>query len=311
RTAWALARAPAQDERAVLHAHSAHAAASAVLARALGGSARVVLHRRVDFPLGGGLSLRLKYRRASRVVAVSNAIAEILKRSGLDAGRISVVRDGLPVDGREAAWAGVSPARFAPPSAPERLEARQAIARELNLPLSSPWVANAAALVPHKDQQTLIAAAVIVLLRRPDALFLIAGRGPEEEALLSSISRMGLLGKVVLLGQLEDTTLLLKAADVFALSSWGEGLGSVLLEAASCELPVAATTAGGIPELVRDGRSGLLCAPRSPEALAGNILALLEDRARARCLARRAREDLPRFGLERMALEMEKVYEQA
>jgi glycosyltransferase involved in cell wall biosynthesis len=88
-------------------------------------------------------------------------------------------------------------------------------------------------------------------------------------------------------------------------------MGSVLLEAAACGLPIAATTAGGIPEVVEHDRSALLCPPRDPEALAAALLKLIDDEALRRRLADAARAGLPRFGLKRMAESIEKVYEEA
>lgn len=302
-----LRRLAGASRQPVLHAHTGHAAALARLA-ALDGHPPSVAHRRVDFALSGGLSRRLKYDRAGRVVAVSRAIARLLEDEGLPASRIAVVPDGLPIDAQEASWAGVPSGRFAPCQAGERTSHRQALAREFNIDPKAPWVGNLAALVPHKDHDTLIAAALIVLLKRPNALFLIAGQGPEEERLLASIKRMGLLGRVLLLGQQDDPLPLLKSLDLFVLSSWGEGMGSVLLEAAACAIPVVATTAGGIPEIVEDKLTGRLVPPRAPEVLASAIIELLDDRQLAQRLAHKALSQLPRFGLKRMAVEMEAVY---
>lgn len=293
--------------RPVIHAHTAHAAGTAALARLLGAPAPVV-HRRVDFPLNGGLSRRLKYERAARVVAVSKAIAGILEQDGLAPGRVSVVPDAVPTSGEEARWAGVPAGAFAPASMEERGRLRAQLAEEFGLPADAPWIGNLAALVPHKDHDTLIAAALIVLLERPQARFLIAGEGPEGPRLLEKVKRLGMLGKIVLLGRREDALGLLKSLDVFCLSSWGEGMGSVLLEASACGAAIAATTAGGIPEVVEQGRTGLLCAPRDPEALAENLIALLDDAALRARLARDARAALPRFGLARMAEQMEELY---
>jgi glycosyltransferase involved in cell wall biosynthesis len=292
----------------VLHAHTAHGAGVAALARTLG-KLPVVAHRRVDFHLRSGFSRRVKYEAAGRVIAVSEAIAGILVEDGLARARIAVVPDGLPVSPEEARWAGVDSERFALPSPQQRRDLREVLAKEHGVSAAAPWVFNAAALVPHKDHATLLAAAVLVLLKRKDAVFLIAGKGPEQASLAASIERMGLRGKVLLLGQLEDPIGLLKACDCFALSSWGEGMGSVLLEAAACGAPIAATTAGGIPEVVTHGRTGLLCPPREPEALADVILRQLEDPEHARKLAQAARQDLPRFGLSRMAGQMEEIYD--
>ena len=86
-------------------------------------------------------------------------------------------------------------------------------------------------------------------------------------------------------------------------------MGSVLIEAAACGVPIAATTAGGIPEVVEHGATGLLVAPRQPEALADALLKLCDDRALAGRLADEGLRRLPRFGLTRMASDMEKIYD--
>lgn len=277
------------------------------MARLFGAPAPVV-HRRVDFRLSGGISRALKYERAGRVVAVSRAIAGILADGGLRRDSVAVVPDAVPADAQELRWTGLDEASLRPPTAEERARSRAALAEEFGLPLDALWIGNLAALVPHKDHDTLIAAALIALMERPQARVLIAGDGPEAARLLESIKRLGLLGKIVLLGRRNDPFALLRALDVFVLSSWGEGMGSVLLEASAFGLPIAATTAGGIPEVVDDGKTGLLCPPRSPEALARNLVRLIDDAGLRRRLGEAARAELPRFGLARMAEQMETIY---
>lgn len=294
----------------VLHSHTGHAAALAAFASA-GQAFPHIAHRRVDFPLNNSWSRRLKYDSSSAVVGVSSAIREILAKDGVAPSQIEVVPDGIPSNPEEGDWAGVEPDRFAPPTEARRLECRKALAAEFDIPLDAPWIGNLAALVPHKDHDNLIAAALLVLHKRPKAIFLIAGEGPEGPRLAGQIERMGLTDRVLLLGQRRDPTALLKALDIFALSSWGEGMGSVLLEAAACGVPIAATTAGGIPEIVEDGKSGLLAPPRDPEALAKNILRLLDEPALAQKLSAAARARLPDFGLRRMGRQMEAIYKKA
>jgi glycosyltransferase involved in cell wall biosynthesis len=300
---WLARRA----RRPILHAHTAHAAALAALA---GSAARLpwVAHRRVDFELSGSFSRRLKYDSAGRVVAVSRAIAGILERSGVPSSHIAVVPDGLPVGTEERSWAGLSQDPFSPASPEEKIRLRRGLAERFGVRESGPWVGNLAALVPHKDHDTLIAAALLVLQKRPQTTFLIAGQGPEQERLVKQIKLMGLMGKIFILGHVPDPAPLLRSLDLFVLSSWGEGMGSVLLEAAACGVPIAATTAGGIPEIVADGSSGLLVPTRDPEALAGVIGRLLGDPPLAQRLAARARADLAGFGLRRMAAQMEDIY---
>jgi glycosyltransferase involved in cell wall biosynthesis len=199
--------------------------------------------------------------------------------------------------------------RFTPASQETKSSLRKKFSVDYNIPSQATWVGNLAALVPHKDHETLLAAALIVLMRHPETIFLIAGEGPEGTRLLKSVRRRGLLGKIFLLGNLPDPVTLLKSLDLFVLSSWGEGMGSVLLEASACGLAIVATRAGGIPEIIQDGESGLLCAPRDPEALAANILRLMEDGGLAERLSQGALERVQGFGLKAMAWRMEEIYE--
>lgn len=296
----------ARREGAVVHAHAAHACATAAFASLAG--VPVVMHRRVDFPVSSA-SAAFKYRFAGKVVAVSRAIADILAGAGVPADRLAVVPDAIPVDEEEAAWTGLSAPPFRPPSSEERREAREAVRREFGFAPELPLIGNLAALVPHKDHDTLLAAALIVLLKRPDARFLVAGAGPQEERLRDAALRMGLARKLVFAGQRDDAPSLMRAFDVYCQSSWGEGMGSVLIEAMAAGLPLAATRAGGIPEVVEDGANGLLVPPRDPEALAGALLRLLEDEPLRRRLAAGGRERLPRFGLKAAARSMEELYD--
>ncbi len=304
-SAWRLA-ADARREGAVMHAHTAHAAAVAALA-AIGG-APFVAHRRVDFAVGKA-ACALKYGRAAKTIAVSRAIAAILRAGGLPDGKIAVIPDGVPTTAEETAWLRGGAERFQPPLPVEKNENRRLLAMELGIDPEMTWVGNLAALVPHKDHDTLLAAAVVVLLRRPRIRFLIAGSGPEKARLVASVDRMGLFGKVFFLGQRGDPLTVLKSLDVYVQSSWGEGMGSALIEAAACGVPIAATTAGGVPEVVENEATGLLVAPRRPEALADAVLKLCDDRALARRLADEGLKRLPRFGLARMAADMEKIYD--
>lgn len=298
--------ADARRENAVVHAHAAHAAGACAFASLAG--VPFVAHRRVDFPVGA-LARMLKYGLAARTIAVSEAIARILRECGLPKDRIAVVPDGLPVDAEESAWCRVDSDRYKPPTAEQRKEYRRILAAELRIDPAAAWVGNLAALVAHKDHDTLLAAALIVVLKRPGTLFIVAGRGPEEARLKQRARRAGLASKVLFVGHRPDPIPLLKALDVYVQSSWGEGMGSVLIEAAACGVPRAATTAGGIPEVVADGETGLLVLPRRPEALAEALIKLLDDGALARRLAAAGLKRLPRFGLKRMASDMEKIYD--
>ncbi|RPJ58390.1 MAG: glycosyltransferase, partial [Acidobacteria bacterium] len=129
-------------------------------------------------------------------------------------------------------------------------------------------VGNIGALVPHKGQKYLIEAAPLVLQQAPDARFLVLGEGELRTALERRIAELGLREHVVLPGFRNDVLALLKAFDVFVMSSVTEGLGTSLLDAMASSRAIVATEAGGIPEVVVDGETGLLVPPRNHQARA-------------------------------------------
>ncbi|MBI5244817.1 MAG: glycosyltransferase [Elusimicrobia bacterium] len=305
-SAWRLRRRALLSANPILHAHTAHSAALASLA-ALWGRLPWLAHRRVDFHLSGGLSRRMKYEAAGRVVAVSEGVRRVLIEDGLPAGRVAVVRDCVPIGAEEARAVGLAEP-YAPASANERQSLRAKLAGEWSLPAGAPWVGSAAAFVPHKDPETLLRAAALVLAERKDARFILLGEGQLRQALEALASSLGIRGEVIFAGWRSDIVRCLKAFDLLAHSPWGEGLGSVLLEAMACGLPVVATTAGGIPEVVEDGRTGLLSPPRSPQALAERILQTLSDPARAAERACSALAAARGFSLAAAGEKMENLY---
>ena len=103
---------------------------------------------------------------------------------------------------------------------------------------------------------------------------------------------------------------LLAGMDVFCLPSLAEGTSLTLLEAMSAGLPVVATAVGGNPEVVRDGESGLLVPAASPERLAGALLSVLDDPARAVRMGAAGRQAvLSRYSLGAMVEAYSQIYE--
>ncbi|HWL81414.1 MAG TPA: glycosyltransferase [Roseomonas sp.] len=123
----------------------------------------------------------------------------------------------------------------------------------------------------------------------PGAVLTIAGEGPEREALTRLATELGVADRVQLLGWRQDSGALLAACDVFICSSRHEPLGNIVLEAWSAGRPVVAVAAQGPSELIRDGETGVLVPPESPEALAVAIKALLQDPERRAALGEAGR----------------------
>jgi L-malate glycosyltransferase len=144
----------------------------------------------------------------------------------------------------------------------------------------------------------------------PDARFVIAGEGELRAALERQIKDHHLEKHVMLLGFRPDVLSLHKAFDLFVMSSVTEGLGTSLLDAMACEKPVVATNAGGIPEVVLEGTTGLLVPPRDHAAMAAAVVRLLRDPAlRDRMGAAGLRVVREKFSAERMVQDTLKVYQ--
>ncbi len=260
RALWATLRAARGDKPVILHAHDAHALTIAGIVSRLTG-ARLVVTRRVDFHLRHpGF-----WVRADRVIAISEAIRRIVVADGIPPERVTLVHSGI----------AVQEVRATPP---------RGIRRELGIPSGGLLAVNVGALVPHKDQATLIAAAGLLRDRLPNLYWVIAGEGELRPALERQIGDLNLADRIVLLGQIPDAVPLIADADLYVSSSREEGLGTSLLDAMALRVPVIATRAGGVPEIVGDD-AGVLVPVGNEAALADAIVYVATDpRARERIL---------------------------
>ena len=136
---------------------------------------------------------------------------------------------------------------------------------------------------------------------RDQLRLVMVGTGSLEGEVRSVLTRAGVVDRAWLPGARSDVGELLRAADVYALTSLNEGISNTILEAMASGLPVIATKVGGNPELVRDGQTGQLVPPRNPQALAHALQGYVENAALRRQHAGAARAlVLEEFTLERM-----------
>ena len=169
----------------------------------------------------------------------------------------------------------------------------------LGLP-AGPMLLSVSRLAPserYKNVAAVIAALPQVLRQVPDAFYVIIGDGAERQPFLDLARRLGLASKVFLPGAVPDALLpsYYAASDLFVLPSTKEGFGIVFLEAMEHAKPCIGARAGGIPEVVRDGVTGLLLDPSDlPRALPYALLHLLTDPVLRHTMGERGREDLDR-----------------
>ncbi|TVQ92572.1 MAG: glycosyltransferase family 1 protein [Deltaproteobacteria bacterium] len=256
-------------EPEMIAAHTPQAHALAVRAA---GALPVIVHRRVDFAPGTSPLTRARYRAAQGYVCVSEAVRRVLLDYGVPPERALVVRDGVEVS-----------AHRPDPEGAARLRA------SLGLAASCLAIGAVGALVPHKGHRVLIEAMAWLRARRPDVVALIAGEGKARRSLQAQIDRLG--APVRLLGQLSAAELrgLHGAIELLVHPSIEEGLGQAVIEAMAAGVPVIASDAGGLAEIVRPGETGRLVPPDHPDALAETLHHALLNRSEGQRMALEAR----------------------
>ncbi len=236
---------------------------------------------------------RLVYHLADAVFSVSGELRDYYCReTGFAPERMRVIPNGVDVR------------RF---NAADGHGARQ----ELGIEVDDFVIGVVARLSATKDLLTLARAFARLYRaqREPRLKLLIVGDGEARAELENFAVEQGLTCAIILAGAREDVPRLLRAMDVFALPSLSEGMPGAILEAMAASLPVVATKVGATPELVTDGETGFLVAPRADEEMAERLSLLLADRELARKLGAAGRQLVQRdYSLEVMLQRYEELY---
>ncbi len=227
------------------------------------------------------------------LVAVSRAIVHKIADERPSRTPVSLVYNGVDLD------------RY------NRTEACCTLPEEYGLPPGSQIVGVIGRLEPEKGHPTLIDAWPLVLRVVPNAILLIVGEGSRREALEQQVAGLGIARQVIFAGRRDDVPEVTAALDVAVLPSYREAQGLTILEAMALSRPVVASNVGGIPEMIEDGRTGLLVPPHDAPALAAALTRLLTNHPLADMLAR-AGHDLvhERFCVELMVSAIEDLYDE-
>lgn len=249
----------------LLHAHFATQATAEArrLASALGVPFTFTAHR-YDIYAKAPVDLADRIDAAAAVVTVSHAnVRHLAETHGVSPHRLHVIPCGVDVD------------RFRP--APR--------------PASPPEIVCVARLKAIKNHALLLEACAILAARRVPFRCVLVGEGPARPEVEAIRHRLGLTGIVDLVGAAEQNEVLSwwHRASVAVLTSEYEGSPVCLKEAAACGVPAVATAVGGVPELVEDGRTGLLAPAGDANAIAERLERLLSDPALAASLGAEAR----------------------
>jgi L-malate glycosyltransferase len=178
----------------------------------------------------------------------------------------------------------------------------------LGLPGDCILIGNVSALAPHKDYLTFICTAEKLLKINPNLHFVIIGEGSERSIIEKEIKIRNLSGKISLTGFKTNVPELLKELDVLLLTSKTEGLGTSILDAFASGLPVVATKAGGIPEIVEHRVNGLLAETGDAQALADMVESMLRENNFRKSLADNAYVRVRDFDYKVTAAKILEVY---
>lgn len=245
----------------------------------------------LHYVFGRKALVRRMIKLSNRIVPNSEASARAFKASG----KAVVIGNGV------AAREGPPPDTFALRSA-------------LGIEPGTPVVGVVGKIYPGKGQLEAVLAADILRRARPDLRLLVIGGVDDaryDAKIYETVMRLGLERNVVFLGYRDDLDLILGLLDVLVVPSSVDSLGRVALEAMAAGTPVVAVAKGGLPEVVRDGETGLLVASPEPELLAAGIARILDDPALARKLCEGGRKFVAaNYSLESQVRRIERVLEE-
>ena len=250
-----------------------------------------VVSRRVDnteLQLVAGL----RYRPFDKVVAVSEAVAGVLRDRGVEDERLVVIRSAVD------AQALTGPAD------------RASLRLEFDIPDGVFAIAAAAQLIPRKGHRFLLQAASELRATHPPFRLVVFGEGYLGNQLRAQAASLGLGDVVAFAGYREDFDSLIACFDLFVHPASAEGLGVAVLKAQAAGVPVVACNAGGLPESVEHGVSGLLVEPENAGALHEAIATLFDDDQMRARMATAGRERMQnRFTIDTMADQHVELYD--
>ncbi len=274
----------------IIHVHDSHALSFALLAADFfGNGASLVVSRRVDFPVKS--KRKYNHPNIKKILCVSDAIREITGRDIVNKSALKTV------------YSGIDPGRFTAGCGSGILR------EEYNLSSDFKLIGNIAALAPHKDYFTFLDTAELLVKEDLQARFFIIGEGKLEKRLKRYAQDRGITDHVIFTGFRSDIPRVLPELDLFLTTSETEGFGTTILDAFACRVPVVATDAGGIPEIVEDNVTGLLGGVKRPEALAAGVKRILSDGTLRDRIVSRAYEKVKSFTKEVMADKTLEVYQ--
>ena len=262
RFAWRLRQLLSESAPDIVHCHSRRGGDF------LGGQAAsmagipAIVSRRVDNP-ESALQAEMRYRPFRKVIAISEAIANMLRQAGLDERRLQVIRSAVDV-----AAVAASPGN----------DNSDAFRSAFDLSADQTVLGVIGQLIPRKGHRYLLECVAGLAGSYPGLRLVVFGEGPLDAELKSLANELAITDMVRFVGFRDDLDDMIGNLDIVVHPALAEGLGVALLKAAAAGVPVVAFDAGGVREAVEDGVTGTLVEPENVIALQNAIAFLLDDK---------------------------------
>jgi L-malate glycosyltransferase len=292
RTAFAIRKICREHNIHVVHMHSSKSHGIAVLSAVLGNKTPLVLSRRVIFSPKNSWLTRWKYNHPSiaRIVCVADTVRkkmqDYVKRPEL----CITINSGIDLSLYDKV---IEPAN---------------IRRDMQAATGDIVIGNAAALEKEKAFPVFIDVIALLAARGYPVRGCIVGKGSLEAMLREHAVRQGVADRIYFAGYRRDVAAIMKEWDIFLSTSTHEGLGTTVLEALLAGVPTVATPAGGIPEMVIPGQSGLLAPMGDAEGIAREVEKVLTDETLRKTIIEGARVKVREFSKENTAFKTLTLY---
>lgn len=275
----------------LIHTHTGAAHGLGLLTKLFVPNVKLVVSRRVDFHINKNPLSKRKYysNKIDYFLTVSNRIKEVLIEDGVDPEKVITVYSGIDLK------------KF------ETIGDRDRLVYEFDLKPDTVVIGNIAALVDHKDQETLLRAIPLIRTEQNFRFFLV-GDGELESKLKHLAKELNILDKVIFTGFRNDIIDFYALFDIFTLTSKEEGLGTSVLDAMANNLPIVATNGGGIGEMLQNENGALLTSVGDYAALAQHYKTLIESQSLRKEYGNKNKEFVKAFSVENTIQKTIQVY---
>lgn len=249
----------------IIHIHDSSALTATLIASYFfPKEVKIILSRKRDKRINSKFSKRFKYNnpKIAKIISVSKAVESIFKDVITDKSKLITIYDAIDVP------------------AFSKNKNLNKIHEEFNWDNDVKIIGNIAAITNQKDIVTFVETAEKIIKKYSGdkkIKFVVIGDGDKKEEIVELIKSKKLENEIMLMGYRSNIQELLPEFDVFLLTSISEGLPLTIYEALACKIPVVATKAGGIPEVIINRETGFISEIKDSDSLSDNVITLLED----------------------------------